>query len=292
MNGRAVSFAALGLAAVLGVGGYLWYQDTLVPVPLAPGQALFVTARPEFGEDQVVAEALMPAGAKLDALLAAQSDLSPLAPAPDGGWAGQLLGGLQGSRHGKRWRLTILPGWRLQDGALLDAARLAQALAPEAGRLGGTVRPVDGAAVELRFPVRRDEVPTLLAQWRVPGTGPFRREGLRLVRFEGFIHGRAGLAGLQVSTDPAQMESRAWAEGLAAARWAWAAFPGKVEPEDMAKVRLAPYDEVRMKDGSVWFLSRRMRRLRPDAADWTRTPLFGAWKGAMDLPYEPEPGRR
>jgi hypothetical protein len=42
-----------------------------------------------------------------------------------------------------------------------------------------------------------------------------------------------------------------------------------------------------MKDGSVWFLSRRMRRLRPEAADWTRTRLFGVWKGSMDLPYDP-----
>ena len=58
-------------------------------------------------------------------------------------------------------------------------------------------------------------------------------------------------------------------------------------PEDMARVRLAPYDELRMKDGSVWFLSRRMRRLRPEQEDWTRTRLFGAWKGAMDLPYDP-----
>jgi hypothetical protein len=83
------------------------------------------------------------------------------------------------------------------------------------------------------------------------------------------------------------MESRAWAEGMASGRWAWAAFPGQVAPEDMARVRLAPYDEFRMKDGSVWFLSRRMRRLRPNTEDWTRTRLFGAWKGAMDLPYDP-----
>jgi hypothetical protein len=87
--------------------------------------------------------------------------------------------------------------------------------------------------------------------------------------------------------DPALMESRAWAESLAAARWTWAVFPGKVEPDDMAKVRLAQYDEFRMKDGSVWFLSRRMRRLRPNTEDWTRTRFFGAWKGAMDLPYDP-----
>ncbi len=55
----------------------------------------------------------------------------------------------------------------------------------------------------------------------------------------------------------------------------------------MAKARLAPYDEFRLKDGTVWFLSRRMRRLRPDAADWTRTRLFGAWQSSTELPYDP-----
>jgi hypothetical protein len=130
-------------------------------------------------------------------------------------------------------------------------------------------------------------LPGLLAQWRVAGTGPFRRSGQTLTRFDGFLHGRAGVAGLSVASDPALLESRAWADGLAAGRWAWAVFPGQVAPEDMARVRLAPYDEFRMKDGSVWFLSRRLRRFRPDREDWTRTRLFGAWKGAMDLPYDP-----
>jgi hypothetical protein len=108
-----------------------------------------------------------------------------------------------------------------------------------------------------------------------------------LTRFDGFTPGRAGLAALTIRTESALFESRAWATDLAAGRWGWAVFPGKVEPEDMARVRLAPYDELPMKDGSVWFLSRRLRRLRPDAADWTRTRIFGAWKGAMDLPYDP-----
>ncbi len=61
-------------------------------------------------------------------------------------------------------------------------------------------------------------------------------------------------------------------------------FPGQVAPEAMAKVRRAPYDEFRLQDSSVGFLS---RRLRPHAGDWTRTRLFGAWQGAMDLPYDP-----
>jgi hypothetical protein len=126
-----------------------------------------------------------------------------------------------------------------------------------------------------------------LAHWRVPGTGPFIRQGTNLTRFEGFIHGRTGIAGLRVSTDAALLESRAWADGLASGRWAFTAFPGNIGPEDMAKARLAPYDELHLKDGSAWFLSRRMRRLRPDAQDWSRTRLFGVWKGAMDLPYDP-----
>lgn len=276
----------LALAALAGAG-YWWYQDTLVAVSLASSQGLFVPARPEFGEDQAVLEALMPAGPGVEAFLTAQSDLALLEQAPEGGWMGQLLSSLAGTRHGRRWRLTVRPGWRMQDGTMLDAARMAQALTPEAGRLGGTVRVMDAATLELRFQVRQANLPAQLIRWRVPGSGPFRRQGTGLTRFDGFTPGRAGVAGVRILTDPALMDSRAWTQSLAEGRWAWAVFPGKVDPEDMARVRIAPYDELRMKDGSVWFLSRRMRRLRPDAADWTRTRLFGVWKGAMDLPYDP-----
>lgn len=286
MKGRMLLVAALVLGAG-GVLGYLRYQDTLLAVPLAPDQPLFEAARPEFGEDQATLEALMPASTGLEAFLAAQSDLTPLAKGREGNWIGQLLSGLQGSRHGRRWRLTVQAGWRMQDGGFLDAERLRRALAPDVGQAGGEARVIDAATLELRFKARADGVPASLARWRVPGSGPFRRQGTTLVRFDGFSRGRAGIVGLTVQTDPALMESRAWAEGLAAGRWAWAVFPGKVDPEDMARVRLAPYDERRMKDGSVWFLSRRMRRLRPEAEDWTGTRLFGAWKGSMDLPYDP-----
>ena len=146
---------------------------------------------------------------------------------------------------------------------------------------------IDPATLELRFKARQAWLPGYLAKWRIPGSGPFVRQGNTLVRFDGFTHGRPGIAALTVVTDPAAMASQAWAEGLASGRWAWAVFPGNVAPEDMAKVRLAPYDEFRMKDGSVWFLSRRLRRLRPNTEDWTRTRLFGVWKAAMDLPYDP-----
>lgn len=284
MNRRLLGAALLVLLA--GVLGIWRYRDTLVPVPLATDQALFEPAQPDFGEDQAVLEALMPAGGGLQAFLAAQSDLTPLVRS-GGEWTGQLLSSLEGARHGRRWRLGVRPGWRMQDGTLLDARRLAGALAPELAQAGGEARVIDGAILELRFRNRQDEVPALLARWRVPGSGPFRREGTTLTRFDGFARGRTGLAGLRVATDPALFESRAWAGGLAGGRWAWAVFPGRVEPEDMAKARLAPYDQVRMKDGSVWFLSRRLRRLRPDVEDWARTRLFGVWRGAMDLPYEP-----
>jgi hypothetical protein len=286
VRARLLLAAALLLSA-LGVGGYLAYQDTLRPVPLAEGRDLYVRASPEFGEDAARLEVLMPPGPGLEALLSAQSDLAILEKGPDGAWAGQLVSGLQVTRHGRRWRLAVRTGWPLQDGSTLDAARLATVLRPELSKAGGQARVVDPATLELRFKVRQEDPAACLARWRVPGTGPFRRQGNALVRFEGFIYGRAGVAALTAVTDPAALEGRAWAEGLASARWAWAAFPGQVAPEDMARVRQAPYDEFRMKDGSVWFLSRRLRRLRPDAGDWTRTRLFGVWKGAMDLPYDP-----
>ncbi len=281
---------ALSIALVLStlaVAGYLVYQRTLVPIPLMEGRELYAKASPEFGEDEARLEVLMPAGSRLEVLLVAQSDLTLVEKSSGGAWAGQLASGLQASRHGRRWRITVRTGWPMQDGSILDAARVAMALGPEVQRMGGEMRVIDPTTLDLQFKSRQDDPLGCLSRWRVPGTGPFLRQGHTLVRFDGFIYGRAGVAALTVVTDPALMESRAWAESLAAARWTWAVFPGKVEPDDMAKVRLAQYDEFRMKDGSVWFLSRRMRRLRPNTEDWTRTRFFGAWKGAMDLPYDP-----
>ncbi|WP_257304585.1 hypothetical protein [Geothrix campi] len=278
-----LTLALLALVA----GGIWWYQDTLVPVPLASNETLFVPGQPEFGEDEAMVEVLLPAGPGTEAFLIAQSDLALLEKAPDGGWMGQLLSNLEGSRHSRRWRLTVRPGWRLQDGTMLDAARTAKAVALVAGQLGGTIRVLDPATLELRFKSPQAGLPAQLAHWRVPGSGPFVRQGTTLLRFGRFTPGRPGLAGVRVTTDPSLLESSAWAGGLASGRWAWAVFPGQVSPEDMAKVRIAPYDEYRTKDGSVWFLSRRMRRLRPDPSDWTRTRLFGVWKSSTELPYDP-----
>jgi hypothetical protein len=286
MKPRLVLSIVLVLAA-LAVAGYLAYQNTLVPIPLAEGRERYVRASSEFGEDAARLDVLMPVGPGLESLLAGQSDLPLVEKLPAGAWAGQLASGLQVTRHGRRWRIILRPGWPMQDGTTLDAARVAMVPGPEVQRMGGEVRVIDPVTLDFQFKARPDDPLGCLSRWRVPGTGPFIRQGKTLTRFDGFIYGRAGIAALTVVTDPALLESHAWAEGLASARWAWTVFPGQVAPADMAKARLAPYDEFRMKDGSVWFLSRRLRRLRPDTEDWTRTRLFGAWKGAMDLPYDP-----
>jgi hypothetical protein len=286
MNTRRALLVALVLCG-LAVAGYLAYQNSLVPIPLADSRELYVPPKPEFGEDAVRLEALLPAGLGTEAFLASQSDLTLIEKAPGGTWVGQLAKELEVARHGRRWRITVRSGWPLQDGSTLEAGRVAAALAPEVRRLGGEVRPIDSTSLDFRFKSRPGDPVGCLSRWRVPGTGPFRRQGNTLIRFDGFIHGKAGIAELTVATDPALLESRSWAASLAMGRWAWAVFPGKIAAEDMAKARLAQYDELHMKDGSVWFLSRRLRRLRPDPEDWPRTRLFGAWKGAMDLPYDP-----
>ena len=277
---------ALALLAVSGVG-YVAFQNTLMPIPLIDGRELYVPANPEFDEAGAHLGVLMPVGPGLEAFLANQSDLTLIEKTASGAWAGQLISGFQVSRHGRRWQITLRPAWRMQDGASLDATRVAMALGPEVKGMGGELRVIDPMVLECRFRTRPEDPPGCLARWRVPGSGPFIRQGQTLTRFDGFIFGKAGLAGLSVSTDPALLESHAWATGLATGRWAWTVFPGRVTPEDMAKVRMASYDERPMKDGTVWFLSRRLRRLRPSAEDWTRTRLFGTWKGAMDLPYDP-----
>ena len=272
------------LLAGLAATGWLAYQNGLVPVPLAPDGPLYVAAAPDFGEDHAVLEALVPAGPGLEAFLANQSDLALLARTPEGAWAGQLVDGLQRSRNGRRWRLVFKTEVRLQDGSWLDATRADAVLAADFHGAGARDRVLDGRTIELRFAARTEDVPERMARWRIPGSGPFIRKGTALARFDGFLRGRAGLAGLRVETDPALMASAAWAEGLRSGRWAWAAYPGRVEPDDMAKARLAPYDEVRLKDGTVWFVSRKLRRFRPEGGPWPETRLFGVWRGSMDLP--------
>lgn len=281
-----IILVAVAVLAILGGAGYFIYQDTLVPVPLLEGRNLFVKANPEFGEDALHLEALMPAGPGLEAFLATQSELTLIEKAPGGEWVGQLVTGLQTSRHGRRCRITLWQGWRLQSGSILDAADIKVALGASVAGLGGEIQIIDGSTLDLRFKEKPQDLMGHLARWRVPGSGPFIRQGHTLTRFADFIHGKAGVAGLTVFTDPDLMTGHAWAEGLATGRWAWAAFPDRIATEDMAKARLTAYDEIQLKDGTVWFLSRRLRRFRPQPVDWTHTRVFGAWKGAVDLPYD------
>ncbi len=281
----------LALAAVLllglGAGAWLVWQNGLEPILLADGRKLYVPAAPEFQEDTAQVAVLLPAGPGVEALLVTQSDLPLLERGPGGSLAGLLVAELSASRHGRRWRLTVRPVWRLQDGTTLDAARLLVAIAPRAASLGGEGRTLDAATVELRFKTRPANLPVDFLEWRVPGSGPFLRRGNTLTRFDGFVLGRAGLAVVTVATDATLLQSGPWAAGLSSRRWAWAAFPGAMASADMARARTAAYDELHLKGGTVWFLSRRLRRLRPDPADWTRTRLFGTWQGSVDLPYDP-----
>ncbi len=279
---------ALAVVLLLGLGAGAWlvWQNGLEVVLLADGRKLYVPAAPDFQEDLAKVAVLLPGGAGVEALLVTQSDLPLLEKGPNG-LAGLLVAEASVSRHGRRWRLTVRPGWRLQDGTTLDAARLLAAVAPQVASLGGKGSALDPATVELRFKTRPMSLPTTFLDWRVPGSGPFVRSGATLTRFDGFVLGRAGLAAVTVVSDPALLQSGAWAAGLASRRWAWAAFPGGMAPADMARARTAPYDELHLKGGTVWFLSRRLRRLRPDPTDWTRTRLFGTWQGSVDLPYDP-----
>jgi hypothetical protein len=274
------------LVLAFGWAGWQVYQNGLVLVPLASSSALYVPPSPSYGQDGAVLEAFLPAGPGLDAFLRNQSDLTLLARTPDGRLASQLVSSLQRSRNGRRWVLVLRSGWRLQRGGILDAAGAVAALAGECQGAGAKLRILGSEALELRFRSRAEDVPDWLAAWRIPGSGPFIRRGTELSRFDGFTLGRAGVAGLHVATDPSLRESRTWADALVHRRWDWAAYPGQIAPDDMARVRESAYDQVRLKDGSVWFVSRRLRRFHPERSAWPETRLFGVWRGEMDLPRE------
>lgn len=284
----------VGLAAAAG-GGWWWWQEQLQPIPLKPDAELFELANTEGEQGQAALQILVPDSPRLRSFLRKQA-LEPLfEPAEGGGLTGLLAAELLHSRHDKRWRVKPKPGLRMQDGRVLDAAWLVAtfpAWAPAELKADLKASSVEDGYAQFRFQHPQPKVSELLATAPVfdptqptQGTGPFRGgpEGLSLTRNELFRHGSAGFASLQVVTDPALMEGRAWADGLAAARWAWTTFPGKVEPDDMARVRNAPYDEVRMKDGTVWFISRKLRRMKPVKSDWTSTRLFGVWRAEADL---------
>lgn len=288
--------AALLALSLLLLGAAAWWrwQEGLVPVALLADRDLFEPAQPEGDQAQAALQILAPDSPRLRALLRRQA-LEPLVMRGEGGYVGLLAAEASHSRHFKAWRLRPRPEIRLQDGRPVVAPWLAATFAAwgpaelKADLAAATA--VDGE-LRLRFRHAQPEVLERLADSPVfdparpdLGTGSFHLGlgGLSISRHEGFRHGRAGFASLQAVTDPALMESTAWADGLAAGRWAWAVFPGRVTPDDMARARNAPYDEHRMKDGTVWFVHRKLRRLRTVKEDWTATPLFGVWQAEVEL---------
>lgn len=298
MSRRGLGILA-GTVLLLGAAGWWLWQEQLQPLPLKADAELFEVANPEGEQGQAALQVLAPDSPRLRAFLRHQA-LEPLVEKGPEGLVGLLAEEVWHSRHDKRWRIKLKPGLRLQDGRGLDAAWLVgsfPAWAPAELKADLKAASVEEGVAQFRFRHAQPRAAELLASAPVfdpaqptVGTGPFRlgQDGLSLARNELFRHGAAGFASLQVVTDPALMESRAWAEGLMAGRWAWSPFPGKVEPDDMARVRNAAFDDARMQDGTVWFISRRLRRFRPVKADWPSTRLFGVWRADYDLARKEE----
>ena len=297
-----IAGALLALAA-LGGAGYWWSRNHLVEVPLGSDEGLFTLANPDPGQDRAKLEVLLPQGPGLHAFILRQVGEPLLVPAADGTWTGLLAESLWASPNHRHWRVRLRQAVRLHDGQLMNARWALTALHRlEDGpfQSGATTSIVDDRTFDLDFHEPWELLRTLSQPSAVLlsgsglhaiGTGPFQLAtapdgDVFLARFDGFRHGKAGIAELHMPEDPALMEGHAWAQGLVTRRYAWAVYPGNIAPDDMSQVRNAPYDQVRVQDGTVWFISRRMRRLHPGPEDWTRTAVFGAWQSDMDLPYD------
>jgi len=301
---RGLIAGILLLLVAAGAAGFWWSRNRLLPVPLASDAPLFTAPNPDPGQDQAKLELLLPSGPGLHAFILRQVGEPLLAPSADGGWTGMLAESLWESPNRRHWRVRLRQAVRLHDGHLLDSRWALAALRhmPEGPfEAGAKATVVDDRTFDLDFPepweaLRRFSAPGVVlmagAGPHAIGSGPFRLATsdsgeVYLARFDGFRHGNAAIAEVHLPEDPARMDGHTWAQDLIGRRYALAVFPGSVPPDDMAKVRNTPYDQLRMKDGSVWFISRRMRRLHPDSADWTRTALYGAWQADMELAYDP-----
>ncbi len=296
------------VVVALAAGGFWWSRNRLLPVALASDASLFVAPNPDPGQDQASVQMLVPSGPGLHAFVIRQVGEPLFTPSTnagaDGGWTGLLAEALWASPNHRHWRVRLRQAVRLHDGHLLEprwalAALRHMAEGPFQAGAKGTV--VDDRTFDLDFPEPWEALQRLSSPSAVLltgsgphaiGSGPFRLATspsgeTYLARFDGYRHGNAAIAEVHLPEDPALLGGHQWATDIVAGRYALAVYPGNVPPEDMAKVRSASYDQIRMKDGAVWFISRRMRRLHPDLADWTRTPLFGAWRADMDLPYDP-----
>ena len=295
--------AVLGGILIL-AAGWWWKRNRLVEIPLASDEDFYEPSDPGYGRDGIVFEALLPEGPKLQAFLRRQAGETLVARGLDGKLVGLLADGLQGSENLRHWRIHLKPGLKRQDGGAVDAAWLLEALrglpsGPMAGPAPAAPKVKDPATLDLDFGQGRDLVKELSQEDQLlfttvaglpVGTGPFQiqpSEGSPgLTRFLGFRFGKAGFTGLKVVTDPAAMESHAWSQGMTAGHYAFTAFPGHVEPDDMAAVRPLPYQEVRFADGAVWFVSTRLRRFRTDGQDWSRIRLYSLWQGDTQMPLE------
>lgn len=288
-----------------GAGFAIWWsRNRLLPIPLASDADRFTPANPDPGQEQAKVEALLPQGSAFHAFMLRQVGEPLLEPGPGDGWTGVLAEALWGSPNQRHWRIRIRQAVWLHDGHLMDSRWAIAALRRiEDGpfQAGAKASLVDDRTFDLDLPEGWD-LPRRLSQpgallfsgsgIHAVGSGPFKLESspageLYLARFDGYRHGNAGIAEIHLPDDPALLQGARWAADMVARRYAWSVFPGSVPPEAMAQVRNAPYDQVRLDDGTVWFISRRMRRLHPDLKDWSRTSLFGAWQADMDLPYDP-----
>jgi ABC-type transport system substrate-binding protein len=301
---RGLIIGALVLLGAAGAAGYWWDRNHLVPVPLVSDETLFTRANPDPGQDQASVEMLLPPGPGRQTFVLAQVGEPLIQRKGEDGWTGLLADAVWTSANRRHWRVRLRQAVRLHDGHLLEARWALAALHRMKGgpfEAGAKVSVVDDRTLGLDFAEPWD----LLAHLSDPGAVMVVGEGARtvgsgpfmfataeshetyLARFDGYRHGPAGLAAVRLPEDPSLMDGHQWARDLVARRYALAIYPGNVPPEDMSDARNAPYDQVRLKDGTVWFVSRRMRRLHPFDADWTRTALFGAWQADMDLPYDP-----
>lgn len=304
MQRRNILVASVLAFIVLAGAGWWWKRNHLAEVPLASDEEFYEPSDPGYGRDGIVFEVLIPDGPRLQAFLRRQAGEPLVATGLDGKLVGLLADGLERSENLRHWRIHLKPGIQRQDGGPVDSAWLQEALrnldgGPFAGADPALPKAPDARTLLLDFKEGRDLLPDLSGEDRLlftssggqpVGTGPFQiqvRDGAPgLSRFLGFRHGKAGFTGLRVATDPTLMESHRWSSDMVAGRYAFSVFPGQVDPDDMARVRTLPYQEVHFRDGTVWFVSTRLRRFRTDQQDWTRIHLFSMWLGDTLMPLE------
>ncbi len=295
---------AASLAFLLLAGGLWWWKrNHLAEIPLAAEEDYYEPSDPGYGRDEVTLEVLLPEGPKLQAFLRRQVGETLIGKSMDGKLVGLVADHVSGSENLRHWRIHLKAGLQRHDGATADAAWLMEALrsmpsSPFGGADPATGKVKDPLTLDLDFKEGQDLQKLLLNDQSLlitgsgnhaVGTGPFQfapEGGMTLVRNMAFRSGKAGFTALKVDTDPALMESGAWATAMAANRYAWSIFPSQVQAEDMVRVRTLPYQEIRYRDGSVLFVNTRLRRFRTDRRDWSKVRLYSLWVGDLNMALE------